>query len=149
MPARSQGSAGDPRAWGGGRGAQAGWRVSPRPHPEPGGGGVIEAQGWGRGAAQARDGRGAVAEHEAEAERAQGGGEGGKEDPAAEGSAAGTGRPVNGAGLGAAGGARLRPGPGSPPPAHLPSGGRRSGCVSSRSSGVMSAVNACLVSSVA
>lgn len=72
-------------------------RVSPRPHPEPGGGGVVEAQGRGRGAPQARDGGGAVAQREAEAERAQRGGEGGEEDPAAEGSAAETGSRVSGA----------------------------------------------------
>lgn len=89
--------------------------MSPRPHPEPGGGGVVEAQGLGRGAPQARDGGGAVAEREAEGERAQGGGEGGEEDPATERGAAGTGRLVSGAGLGAAEGARPLPGPESPP----------------------------------
>lgn len=119
-------------------------RVSPRPHPEPGGGGVVEAQGRGRGAPQARDGGGAVAQREAEAERAQRGGEGGEEDPAAEGSAAETGSRVSGAaGAGAAGGARLSP------PAHLPPGGPKSGCVSSGFSGVMSAANACGVRSAA
>lgn len=97
--------------------------MSPRPHPEPGGGGVVEAQGPGRGAPQARDGGGAVAEREAEGERAQGGGEGGEEDPATERGAAGTGRLVSGAGLGAAEGARPLPGL-SHPPTRSPAAGR-------------------------
>lgn len=81
---------------------------------------------------QAGDGRGAVAEREAEAERAQGGGEGGEEDPAAAGNAAGTRRGVSGA-AGREGEAADPRGP------HLAAGGRKSGSVSSGSSGVMPA----------
>lgn len=117
--------------------------MSPRPHPEPGGCVFVEVRGRGRGAPQARDGRGAVAEGETEAERSQGSGEGSEEDAAAAGSAAETGAVGEPQGLGAADGVRLRQWTWVPPTAHLPPGGRRSGWVSSWSSGVMSAINAC------
>lgn len=102
----------------------------PRAHPKPGGRTVSEAQGGGRRAPQAGDGGRAVAEREAEAERAQGGGEGGEEDPAAAGNAVGTRRGVSGA-AGREGEAAEPRGP------HLASGGRKSGRVSSESSGDM------------
>lgn len=116
-----------------GCGGEWGPGTPPRAHPEPGGRIVSEAQGGWRGVPQAGDGGGAVTECEAEAERAQGGGEGGDEDLAAAGSAAGTRRGVSGV-AGREGEAAV---PGSP---HLAPGGRNSGCVSWGSSGDMSAV---------
>lgn len=113
-----------------GCGGDGGPGAPPRAHPKPGGRTVSEAQGGGRSAPQAGDGGGAVAESEAEAERAQGGGEGGEEDPAAAGNAAGTRRGVSGA-AGREGEAAEPRGP------HLASGVRKSGSVSSESSGDM------------